>query len=67
LNLDPKLWILKACSLTCRQLNQVRQHHGIYGVDTGRICVVALNRRNLRHVTEAMAQAYRMQAVAKSP
>lgn len=48
------------------QMQRLREDHGIYGVDTGRICVAALNSRNLEHVAKAMACAFQAQAAALS-
>ncbi|WP_439668898.1 Aspartate aminotransferase [Cupriavidus necator] len=48
------------------QMQHLREHHGIYGVDSGRICVPALNSRNLQQVADAMADAFRMQVATMS-
>ncbi|MGE6790735.1 L-aspartate aminotransferase apoenzyme [Pseudomonas guineae] len=41
--------------LTTEQVERLRSEFGIYAVGTGRICVAALNQRNLPAVTEAIA------------
>jgi aromatic-amino-acid transaminase len=42
--------------LTAAQVDRLREEFGIYAVSTGRICVAALNTRNLDSVTTAIAQ-----------
>jgi aromatic-amino-acid transaminase len=42
--------------LTAPQMQRLRSEFGVYGVDSGRICVAALNERNLDTVVTAMAQ-----------
>jgi aromatic-amino-acid transaminase len=42
--------------LTAEQVERLRSEFGIYAVSTGRICVAALNQRNLPAVTQAIAQ-----------
>ena len=41
--------------LTATQVEKLRTDFGIYAVSTGRICVAALNTRNLDYVAEAIA------------
>lgn len=41
--------------LTREQMQALRADYGIYGLDSGRICVAALNARNLAPVAEAIA------------
>jgi aromatic-amino-acid transaminase len=41
--------------LNREQMHRLRSEFGIYGVDSGRICVAALNSRNLEVVTRAIA------------
>ncbi len=41
--------------LNAAQMHRLRDEFGIYGVDTGRICVAALNERNLGRVVAAIA------------
>ena len=36
------------------QMERLRSEHGVYGVDSGRICVAALNERNLDAVAKAL-------------
>jgi aromatic-amino-acid transaminase len=38
-----------------QQMLRLRTEFGVYGVDSGRICVAALNSRNLDHVAQAIA------------
>lgn len=42
--------------LTAEQVERLKTEFGIYAVSTGRICVAALNSRNLPAVTQAIAQ-----------
>lgn len=42
--------------LTAEQVERLKTDFGIYAVSTGRICVAALNSRNLPAVTQAIAQ-----------
>jgi len=37
-------------------MQRLRSEFGIYGVDTGRICVAALNLKNIDAVVAAIAQ-----------
>ncbi|MFO1398568.1 MAG: amino acid aminotransferase [Burkholderiales bacterium] len=41
--------------LTKAQVHRMREEYSIYAVDTGRICVAALNSKNVGYVAEAMA------------
>ena len=41
--------------LTAAQVDRLREEFGIYAVSTGRICVAALNTRNLDVVANAVA------------
>ena len=41
--------------LTKEQMQRLRSEFGVYGVDSGRICVAALNEGNIDHVAKAMA------------
>jgi aromatic-amino-acid transaminase len=45
--------------LTAAQMQRLRSEFGVYGVDSGRICVAALNEKNLPVVAEAMATVLR--------
>jgi aromatic-amino-acid transaminase len=40
--------------LTKAQMQALRERHGVYGLDSGRICVAALNEGNLPRVVEAI-------------
>jgi aromatic-amino-acid transaminase len=42
--------------LTKDQMLRLRSEFGVYGVDTGRICVAALNTKNVRYVADAIAK-----------
>ena len=42
--------------LSAAQMQRLRSEFGVYGIDSGRICVAALNERNLGPVAEAIAQ-----------
>ncbi len=41
--------------LDAAQMQRLRREFGVYGVDSGRICVAALNARNIDHVVKAIA------------
>jgi len=41
--------------LSAAQMGRLRSEFGIYGVDSGRICVAALNEDNIEYVARAMA------------
>jgi aromatic-amino-acid transaminase len=41
--------------LNALQMQRLRGEHGVYGVDSGRICVAALNHKNLDAVAKAIA------------
>jgi len=38
------------------QVQRLREEFGVYAVDTGRICVAALNQHNVDYVAEAIAK-----------
>lgn len=42
--------------LSAQQMQRLRSEFGIYGVDSGRICVAALNSRNIEPVAQAVAK-----------
>jgi aromatic-amino-acid transaminase len=42
--------------LTKPQMERLRGEFGVYGVDSGRICVAALNEKNLGYVAESIAK-----------
>jgi len=42
--------------LSAEQMKRLRSEFSVYGVDSGRICVAALNERNLDHVARSIAQ-----------
>ena len=45
--------------LTAAQVDRLREEFGIYAVSTGRICVAALNSRNIDYVCDALAAVLR--------
>jgi aromatic-amino-acid transaminase len=45
--------------MSAAQMQRLRSEFGIYGVDSGRICVAALNEHNLDAVARAIAQVMR--------
>ncbi|WP_337878070.1 amino acid aminotransferase [Caldimonas sp.] len=42
--------------LSAAQMQRLRSEFGVYGVDSGRICVAALNSRNIDYVASALAK-----------
>jgi aromatic-amino-acid transaminase len=38
------------------QVQRLREEFSVYAIDTGRICVAALNSRNVDYVAEAIAK-----------
>ncbi|PAT41096.1 aromatic amino acid aminotransferase [Vandammella animalimorsus] len=42
--------------LSKAQMERLRNEFGVYGVDSGRICVAALNEHNIGHVCESIAK-----------
>ena len=42
--------------LSKEQMVRLRSEFGVYGTDTGRMCVAALNTGNLDHVCASIAQ-----------
>ncbi|MDO5652812.1 MAG: amino acid aminotransferase [Brachymonas sp.] len=50
--------------LSKEQMQRLRSEYGIYGTDTGRMCVAALNDNNVGYVCEAMAAVLEENAVA---
>ena len=42
--------------LTKEQVRRLRNEYSIYAVDSGRICVAALNRKNVDYVADAIAR-----------
>ncbi len=41
--------------LTAEQVDRLREEHGVYAIRTGRICVAALNNKNIDAVADAIA------------
>lgn len=50
-----QLGMFSYSGLTKEQMVALRTEHGIYGTDAGRMCVAALNSRNIGHVARAIA------------
>ena len=50
-----QLGMFSYSGLTKEQMVALRPEHGIYGTDAGRMCVAALNSRNIGHVAKAIA------------
>jgi aromatic-amino-acid transaminase len=42
--------------LTAAQVDRLREEFGIYAVSTGRICLAALNSRNIDYVADSIAK-----------
>jgi len=42
--------------LAKEQMQRLRSEFGVYGVDSGRICVAAINSRNIDAVVDALAK-----------
>jgi aromatic-amino-acid transaminase len=42
--------------LSAAQMQRLRSEFGVYGVDSGRICVAALNTKNIDHVVASIAK-----------
>lgn len=42
--------------LTKEQVDRLRDEYSIYAIDTGRICIAALNTKNIDYVTDAIAK-----------
>jgi aromatic-amino-acid transaminase len=45
--------------LTREQVRRLREEYSIYAIDTGRICVAALNTKNVEYVADAIAKVLR--------
>ena len=41
--------------LTREQVHRLREEYSVYAIDSGRICVAALNSRNVDYVAKAVA------------
>ncbi len=50
-----QLGMFSYSGLTKDQMVALRTEHGVYGTDAGRMCVAALNSRNIGHVARAIA------------
>jgi aromatic-amino-acid transaminase len=46
--------------LTKSQVQRLREQYGVYAVETGRICVAALNSRNIDYAADAIAKVIRV-------
>ncbi len=42
--------------LTAKQVDRLREEYSVYAIDTGRICVAAINAKNIDYIVEAVAQ-----------
>jgi aromatic-amino-acid transaminase len=42
--------------LTKEQVQRLREEYSIYAIDSGRICVAALNTKNIDYVAQAIAK-----------
>ena len=51
--------------LTKEQVQRLRDEFSIYAIDTGRICVAALNSRNVDYVADAIAEGDRLSAARR--
>jgi aromatic-amino-acid transaminase len=45
--------------LTKAQVQRLREKYSVYAIETGRICVAALNSRNIDYVADAIADVIR--------
>lgn len=50
-----QLGMFSYCGLNADQMRELREVHGVYGTDAGRICVAALNAGNVHAVARAIA------------
>ena len=55
---DPSLGdiLRRTKGLTSEQVAKLRTEHSIYAIDSGRICIAALNSKNVKVVAEAIAK-----------
>ncbi|MDO5737526.1 MAG: amino acid aminotransferase [Propionibacteriaceae bacterium] len=53
--ISDQLGMFSYSGLTKDQMVALRTEHGVYGTDAGRMCVAALNSRNIEHVAKAIA------------
>lgn len=53
--INEQLGMFSYSGLTKEQMEALRSEYGIYGTDAGRMCVAALNSRNIEHVAKAIA------------
>ena len=51
-----QLGMFSYSGLTATQMQRLRSEFGVYGVDSGRICVAAINSRNMKAVVAALSQ-----------
>jgi aromatic-amino-acid transaminase len=58
-HITSQLGMFSYSGLSAAQMQTLRSEHAVYGVDSGRICVAALNDRNVGAVARAMAQVMR--------
>jgi aromatic-amino-acid transaminase len=50
--------------LTKQEVNALREKYSVYTIDTGRICVAALNSRNIEYVAGAIADVLKVPVTA---
>ncbi|MCK9517055.1 MAG: aminotransferase class I/II-fold pyridoxal phosphate-dependent enzyme, partial [Ottowia sp.] len=51
-----QLGMFSYSGLSTTQMHQLRSAHAVYGLDSGRLCVAALNEHNIDYVCNAIAQ-----------
>ena len=59
-----QLGMFSYSGLSKEQMQQLRSAHGVYGLDSGRLCVAALNAHNIAYVCDAIAQVLSTQQPA---
>jgi aromatic-amino-acid transaminase len=53
---SPSKRLVQLLGMNKAQMERLRNEFGIYGVDSGRICVAALNSQNIDAVVSAIAK-----------
>jgi aromatic-amino-acid transaminase len=59
--------IFSYSGLSREQMIAMRERFSVYGLESGRICVAALNSRNLDYVADSIASTVRMGGAALAP
>ena len=59
--------IFSYSGLSREQMIAMRERFSVYGIESGRICVAALNSRNLDYVADSIASTLRKGEVALAP